>query len=267
MPIQRNAPSCKSGICWVFDMRKILVLNGSPHRANSTTMIATNAFVNGMLSSGRYEAETVHISALNITPCRGCLSCWGRTEGECVIKNDDIPALKEKILAADVLIASFPLYYFGIPGQFKVMMDRLLSMVMAYHGQNTPKAGEPAHTFRYPKADRRFILISGCAYNETDQVYDPILHEFDLILGKGNYLPILCPQYKTMIDNGGARVARSVAKFTAAGAEYAQNEMLSEKTVQDITRPPFSAPVYQTILENVWKRERESGDGIKETSR
>lgn len=178
-------------------MRKILILNGSPHKEKSTTMVATNAFVRGMLSSGNYEAETVHVAALNIRPCLGCLSCWGRTEGECVIKNDDIPALKEKILASDILIASFPLYYFGIPGQFKVMMDRLLSMVMAYHGQNTPQNGEPAHTFRYPKADRRFILISGCAYNETNEVYDPILREFDLILGKGNFLPILCPQYKT----------------------------------------------------------------------
>ena len=151
--------------------------------------------------------------------------------------------------------------------QFKVMMDRLLSMVMAYHGQNTPQDGEPAHTFRYPKADRRFILISGCAYNETNEVYDPILREFDLILGKGNFLPILCPQYKTMIDNGGARVDRSVAKFTAAGAEYAVGETLSPETIRDITRPPFSSAVYRTILENVWRRERESGDGIKETSR
>ena len=228
-------------------MRKILVLNGSPHKANSTTMVATNAFVRGMLSSGKYEAETVHITGLNIRPCMGCLSCWGRTEGECVIKNDDIPALKEKILASDILIASFPLYYFGIPGQFKVMMDR--------------------HTFRYPKEDQKYILISGCAYNETNEVYDPILREFDLILGKGNFLPILCPQYKTMIDNGGARVDRSVAKFTAAGAEYAKAETLSPETVADITRPPFSPAVYRTILENVWRRERESGDGIKETSR
>lgn len=248
-------------------MRKILVLNGSPHKERSTTMVATNAFLRGVLASGNYESETVHVAALNIRPCMGCLSCWGRTEGECVIRNDDIPALKEKILAADILIASFPLYYFGIPGQFKVMMDRLLSMVMAYHGQNTPQGNEPAHTFRYPKEDRKFVLISGCAYNETAQVYDPILREFDLILGKSNYLPILCPQYKTMIDNGGARVDRSIAKFYAAGEEYAKGETLSPETIKDITRPPFSPTVYKTILENVWKRERESGDGIKETSR
>ena len=66
-------------------MRKILILNGSPHKEKSTTMVATNAFVRGMLSSGNYEAETVHVAALNIRPCLGCLSCWGRTEGECVI--------------------------------------------------------------------------------------------------------------------------------------------------------------------------------------
>ena len=70
-----------------------------------------------------------------------------------------------------------------------------------------------------------------------------------------------------MIDNGGTRKDRSVAKFIAAGEEYAKNETLSPETVRDITRPPFSPAVYRTILENVWRRERESGDGIKETSR
>ena len=54
---------------------------------------------------------------------------------------------------------------------------------------------------------------------------------------------------------------------TAAGAEYAVGETLSPETIRDITRPPFSSAVYRTILENVWRRERESGDGIKETSR
>ena len=48
-------------------MRKILILNGSPHKEKSTTMVATNAFVRGMLSSGNYEAETVHVAALNIS--------------------------------------------------------------------------------------------------------------------------------------------------------------------------------------------------------
>lgn len=67
-------------------MAKILVLNGSPHKSASTTMAVTNAFVKGMCEGGEYESEIINISDLNVTPCMGCLSCWARTEGECVIK-------------------------------------------------------------------------------------------------------------------------------------------------------------------------------------
>lgn len=92
-------------------MAKILVLNGSPHKSASTTMAVTNAFVKGMCEGGEYESEIINISDLNVTPCMGCLSCWARTEGECVIKNDDMPAVKKRIEEADIIIESYPLYF------------------------------------------------------------------------------------------------------------------------------------------------------------
>ncbi len=239
--------------------KKVLVLNGSPHKEKSTTMMMTNAFVHGMVQTGKYTAQTIHIADLKIIPCKGCLSCWGRTEGECVIKQDDIPALKQKIIESDVVISSFPLYFFEMPGQMKVMTDRLLSMVGAYHGQLVPTDGAPAHELRYPKPGRKLILISGCAYTKTEDVYKPLLLQYDLICGKQNYIPILCPQLKTMIDNGGGRVERTVAKFVSAGEEFANTGALCEQTLHAITRPPFSKDVYQTILENVWRAEREKG--------
>ena len=242
-----------------MEKKRILILNGSPRKAKSTTLLATNAFVEGMVQAGGYVPETVHIAELRITPCTGCLSCWGRTEGECVIRNDDIPALKQKILQADELICSFPLYYFGMPGQMKLMMDRLLSLVHAYQGQNAPTDGSPAHGARYTHPWNKMILISGCAYNETELVYRPLLSQCDLVLGKGNYTAILCPQFKTMADNGGTRLARILQRFTAAGEEYVREGALSEQTLNHMTRPPFSGEVYRTILEHVWSGEREKG--------
>ena len=90
-----------------LDVAKILVLNGSPHKSASTTMAVTNAFVKGMCEGGEYESEIINISDLNVTPCMGCLSCWARTEGECVIKNDDMPAVKKRIEEADIIIESY----------------------------------------------------------------------------------------------------------------------------------------------------------------
>lgn len=244
------------------EMKRILILNGSPHRNRSTTMTATNAFVGGILSSGGYEAETLHIADLRITPCTGCLSCWGRTEGECVIKNDDIPAVKEKLLSADILILSFPLYFFGIPGQMKLMADRLLSVMGTYAGRAAPRDGSPAHEYRYPRPSQKTVLISGCAYTETDVVYNAVREQADLIFGRGGYTAIYCPQLKTMADKGGARLDRALGRFTEAGKEFAENGALSDETLRAVTRPPFSREIYRTVLEGVWRAEREKGGNL-----
>lgn len=238
--------------------KKILVINGSPHREKSTTMVATRAFVAGMASVGDYAEETVDVSDLRITPCLGCLSCWGRTEGECIIRNDDIPALRDKIRASDVLIGSFPLYFFGIPGQMKVMCDRLLSLMNTYTGQTCPPGG-PAHGFRFPKEGQKFVAVSACAYAETDAVYKPVIDQFDLIFGHENYTALFCPQLKTAVDKGGSRTERIKDRFFAAGAEFARTGTLSAETSASATRAPFSREIYKTILAGVWEREREEG--------
>ncbi len=243
--------------------KKILVINGSPHKEKSSTMVVTDCFVRGLTESGVYESETIHVSSLNIKPCLGCLSCWGRSEGECVIRNDDVQKVKEKVIDADLVIMSFPLYVFGIPGQLKVLLDRLLPLMNTYQGQYVPRDGAPAHGPRYDKPGQKFVIISGCAYVETNEVYDPILVQSDLIFGKGNYTAILCPQLKTMIDNAGARVERTKSRFVNAGLEYAENGMLSEATMKALTHPPFSHEVYRTILANVWAKERETGEKAK----
>ena len=43
--------------------KKILLLNGSPRREKSTTLLAANAFIEGMKDGGNYSIETVHVCA------------------------------------------------------------------------------------------------------------------------------------------------------------------------------------------------------------
>lgn len=246
-------------MCSETGQRQILVLNGSPHRSASTTMTVVNAFVEGLLASGGCTAEVVCVSELNIRPCMGCLSCWARTEGRCVIEDDDIAALKEKILRADIVIQAFPLYFFGVPGQVKLMTDRLLSMMNTYQGQHAPRDGASAHGLRYPSPTRKFLLFSGCAYVETNEVYEPVRRQYDLICGRGNYTAIFCPQLRTMVRNGGTRLERTLERFRAAGEEFYKTGALSGQTLRALTRPPFSDGVYQTVLSHVWAEERAKG--------
>lgn len=237
--------------------KKILVLNGSPRRGASCTMLVTEAFVDGIRSVCRCDVETVNLSDLKITPCTGCLSCWGRTEGECVIKNDDIPALKEKIGQADIFIESFPLYFFGMPGQMKVFCDRMLSMMLTYKGQNPPADGESFHGLRTPREGRKFVVISSCAYTKTDAVYDPLLKQLDCICGRDKYLPILVPQLFTLAKlDAEARKKRFLNKFTEAGRLFGEQGTLSGEALANLSKPPFAEETYKVLLNGFWQSEK-----------
>ena len=57
---------------------KILIINGSPYKENSTTLKITRAFMEGLNET----AEIVHTIDLDINPCRACYACWVKTNGD-----------------------------------------------------------------------------------------------------------------------------------------------------------------------------------------
>ena len=64
----------------------------------------------------------------------------------------------------------------------KLFTDRLLSMMCTYRGQKPPENGESFHGIRNPKTGQKLVLISGCAYSESESVYDSLLKEYECIL-------------------------------------------------------------------------------------
>ncbi len=99
---------------------KILLINGSPKGKKSNSLRLAASFVEGVKSTaeGRGEEVTVdevEVVSLKISACRGCFACWKNTPGQCCIK-DDMAAIIEKEIEADLVVWSFPLYYFNVPG-------------------------------------------------------------------------------------------------------------------------------------------------------
>ncbi len=234
---------------------KILVINGSPKKENSATMRVTNAFLKGLLRDGD-EVETIVLSDCKIKPCLGCLSCWGRTEGSCIIQNDDVPRIKNLVLWADIVIESFPLYFFGMPGTVKVFTDRMLSMLSAYEGQ-LPIAGTSFHGIRTGVEGKKFYIVSSCGYAQTDLVYDPLLAQLDIICGVGAYRALLCPQGKTLTEPTlYERTEKFLAKFTEAGHEAREEGDIAEDTLLKLRKGPFSQRTFATLLGKFWEQER-----------
>lgn len=241
---------------------KILVLNGSPRKERSGTLFLTKAFVSGIESTGEFETEYVNIADLNVTPCKGCFHCWKTyTKGECAIKNDDVPAIRAKIEEAKYVVVSMPLYYFGIPGQVKTLLDRLLGMSNECRGRPIREKfekGEALHGERFPKPDRHFALISGCAWIETDITYAPLFTQLDYIFGKNHYGRAVCPQLDSLIARGGERRLNLYSKnYQAAGVEFTQKGYLSEETQALLSKPAFSTTVYEQLLDTMWDSDGE----------
>ncbi len=66
----------------------VLVINGSPKGKASNTMKLTNALLEGIAENKDNIIKQLTVKDMDITPCLGCMSCWGKTAGKCVI--DDV---------------------------------------------------------------------------------------------------------------------------------------------------------------------------------
>jgi putative NADPH-quinone reductase len=235
------------------EKKKILVMVASPKNERSGTLIPTKAFVQGLEENGDYETEYIFIDRLNIKPCRGCLSCWGRPDGSCFIKDDDIPMVREKLINSDIVIWSFPLFLFSIPGQMKVLMDRIVGMVHPYMGQKL-KDGANAlnshlHGLQFQKEGQKIILLSSCAWMDIDVVYEPIRKQFDIILGHEGYTLIACPQMRALDHRGGPRrLAMLREKYRKGGEELAKTGSLSQEAIDLMQKPIFSDDAYVTLV-------------------
>ena len=174
----------------------ILAINGSPKGKRSNTWRLTSAFLQGVATQEECThgqaptVETLSISSLTIKPCLGCFSCWSKTPGTCCI-HDDMQGVIDKILWADVVVWSFPLYYFGLPGSLKTLIDRQLPMSLPFMSTETESGGHPS---RYDMSGKRTVVISTCGFYTAKGNYDCVTSLYDRLCGKGSYTALFCGQ-------------------------------------------------------------------------
>ncbi len=83
---------------------KVLALNSSPRKeGQSKTELMLKHLVNGMQEAGA-AVETVHLRNKTIRNCAGCFTCWTKTPGICIHKDDMTKELFPRWLKADLVI-------------------------------------------------------------------------------------------------------------------------------------------------------------------
>jgi multimeric flavodoxin WrbA len=99
---------------------KILAFAGSPRRhGNSETLL--DWVLGSMIADPDVVMEKVALDEANINPCKGCNAC--EKLNKCV-QRDGMDIYHDKIIAADIILLSSPIYCMGIASQAKALIDR-----------------------------------------------------------------------------------------------------------------------------------------------
>lgn len=112
-------------------MKKVLIIAGSPRKDGNSDLLAQQ-FAKGAEEAGN-SVEIIYVRDLRLGYCIGCWACL--KTGKCFQKDaaNDIHA---KMLEADVVCFSTPVYYYSVTGQMKTFIDRMNPLYSHMHNKD-----------------------------------------------------------------------------------------------------------------------------------
>jgi len=99
--------------------KKVLIISTSLRCGGNSDMLA-DEFVRGASDAGN-NVTKVSLADKKIASCKGCLACQ-KTQ-KCII-GDDANEIVQQMLTSDVIAFATPVYYYGMSGQMKTLLDR-----------------------------------------------------------------------------------------------------------------------------------------------
>lgn len=109
-------------------MKKIVVLNGSPHEHGCTAAL-TGEVMKSAEKQGA-DIKSYYLNGMNIKGCQGCFKC--AESGRCV-QQDDMQPVYDAIYEADSIVLASPVYMWSMSAQLKTAVDRLFAFLRPGH--------------------------------------------------------------------------------------------------------------------------------------
>lgn len=227
----------------------VLAINGSPHMDEGNTAMILTPFLEGMREAGA-SVELFYTRKLKIAPCNGDLSCWFKNPGKCG-QNDDMQMLLPKFREADIIVWASPVYYAGISGPLKNLMDRQLPLhLMGVPGPKKQKAA----------------LVSTCSAWEL-AMFDPLLAQMKAIYDRpeggfefaGALLRPMAEGVKEMLKAGETKLVAGIFQAAKdAGRQIVKDGRISEETKRAVSKVLMSQDAYyraaQEMMAQIMKK-------------
>ena len=112
-------------------MKNVLIISASPRKGGNSDTLC-DEFMRGAVESGN-TAEKIFLRDKQINYCTGCGVC--NSTHKCVQK-DDMAEVIEKMLKADVIVMSTPVYFYSMDAQLKTLIDRTVPRYTEMRGKD-----------------------------------------------------------------------------------------------------------------------------------
>ena len=142
--------------------KKIVILNGSPRRKGSTTVL-TAEFARGAKETGNTITE-FFLDEMDIHGCKGCFGGHSSRECPCVQK-DDMAKIYPVVKECDVVVLATPLYYWNMSGQIRTAIDRLFAL----------EEGDGNLLRGYGRASALLMAAEGNGFDDVLLYYDHLM--------------------------------------------------------------------------------------------
>ncbi len=100
--------------------KKVLVISSSPRKGGNSDILC-DQFILGAEEAGN-KAEKIFLGDKEINYCIACDTC--KRNGGICDHDDDMAEVREKMIAADVIVMATPVYFYSMAAQMKTLIDR-----------------------------------------------------------------------------------------------------------------------------------------------
>ncbi len=232
-------------------MKKVLALNSSPRRdAESYTVMMLNQLVEGMREADA-DVEVVNLREKKIRNCIGCLTCWTKTPGTCIQKDDMTLELFPKLLACDLVIFATPLYYHTINASMSTFMERTLPVSLPFFEMGDD--GKMFHPLRNKMPAS--VLLTVCGFPEASE-FDAMREFFARTRHRdSNPVAAICRAGASLLSSPLLQdKANDVLNATRkAGKELIESMKIASETMARITQPLGDARNFAKMGNIFWK--------------
>jgi multimeric flavodoxin WrbA len=217
------------------------------------TGLLVDAFLEGVTEAGA-QSEVIYLQKRDIKHCLSCFSCWVKTPGKCVQK-DDMTELLPKIEATDVLVLATPLFVDGMTSKMKTMLDRTLPLLEPFFEIRDDHCRHP----RRLKKPGKILLLSVSGFTELDN-FDPLVHHVQAIaknMGRDYAGALLRPIGATLpvLKRMGIAVDDVFVALKQAGVEVIQKGQISEGVMQIVSRELVPREAYIQRINQMFQRQ------------